>query len=108
MVPPWALLPGPGPPTLGSWVDLAGNAAIHAPAGTCTPRATPAFTPRYARVARLLLTDTARWWRQQARSVAADLSPGTVSKVGHRLDEDALLAPSPHRTQSACAPPGVP
>lgn len=85
-----------------AWVDLSGNAEIHAPGlhvhveGQPNRYASPGrpshpFTPRYARVPRLLLTDAARWWRQHELATAADLPAGTVSKVVRRLDEDDLL-----------------
>lgn len=85
-----------------AWVDLSGNAAIHAPGfhvhvqGQPNRYASPgrpshAFTPRYARVPRLLLTDPARWWRQHELATEANLPAGTVSKVVRRLDEDDLI-----------------
>lgn len=85
-----------------AWVDLSGNAEIHAPGlhvhveGHPNRYASPgrpshAFTPRYARVPRLLLIDAARWWRQHELATEAGLPAGTVSKVVRRLDEDDLL-----------------
>ena len=85
-----------------AWVDLSGNAEIHAPGlhvhveGLPNRYASPgrpshAFTPRYSRVPRLLLIDAARWWRQHELATEAGLPAGTVSKVVRRLDEDDLL-----------------
>ena len=85
-----------------AWVDLSGNAEIHAPGlhihveGHPNRYASPgrpshAFTPRYSRVPRLLLIDASRWWRQHELATEAELPAGTVSKVVRRLDEDDLL-----------------
>ena len=85
-----------------SWADLSGNAEIHAPGlhvhveghpnrYATAGRPSHAFTPRYSRLTRVLLTDADRWWRQRDLAEAADLSPGTVSKVVRRLAEDDLL-----------------
>jgi hypothetical protein len=85
-----------------SWVDLSGNAVVHAgglhvhveglPNGFASPgRPSHPFTPRSSRVPRLLLIDAARWWRQHELATAAGLPPGTVSKVVQRLEADALL-----------------
>lgn len=85
-----------------SWGDLSGNADIHAPGlhvhveghpnrYATAGRPSHAFTPRYSRVSRALLTEADRWWRQHELAEATDLSPGTVSKVVHRLAEDDLL-----------------
>lgn len=89
-----------------AWADLSGNAEIHAPGlhihveGQPNRYASPgrpshAFTPRYSRVARVLLIDAARWWRQHELATEADLPAGTVSKVVRRLDEDDLLERDP-------------
>lgn len=85
-----------------SWVDLSGNAELHAknihvhvegqPNRATRPgRPSHAFTPRYARVPRLLLIDATRWWRQRELAAEAGLPPGTVSKVVQRLEADDLL-----------------
>jgi hypothetical protein len=85
-----------------SWADLSGNADIHArglhvhvdghPNRYATAgRPSHAFSARYARVSRVLLVDTERWWRQTELAAEAGLPQGTVSKVVHRLSEDDLL-----------------
>jgi hypothetical protein len=85
-----------------SWADLSGNAEIHAPGlhvhseghpnrYTTAGRPYHAFSPRYARVSRVLLVDTQRWWRQVELAAEAGLPQGTVSKVVRRLAEDDLI-----------------
>ncbi len=49
------------------------------------------FAPKSSRVARTLLLDTARWWRQKDLSEHTDLDPGRVSRVVRRLEDEQLL-----------------
>ena len=86
-----------------SWVDLSGNADIRAPGirvlieGRPNLFATPgrpstAFSPKGSRIARVLLADPDRAWRQVALAGGTGLSAGYVSKVVGRLLDDGLLA----------------
>lgn len=54
-------------------------------------RPSTAFASRSSRVARVLLLDPIRWWRQVDVVRVTRLTSGTVSKVVSRLDEDDLL-----------------
>ena len=85
-----------------SWADLSGNADIHAPGlhihvgghpnrFATAGRPSHAFSPRYARVSRVLLVDPDRWWRQVELATEAELTQGAVSKVVRRLAEDDLV-----------------
>lgn len=84
------------------YVDLCGNARIEAPGlrihVTGKPnqfvrrgRPSSVFAPKSARVARLLLLDPMRWWRQAELAESADLGPGYVSRICKRLEEDSLV-----------------
>lgn len=85
-----------------SWADLSGNADIRAPnlrvfvegnANRYAQSGRPAspFAPKYARVSRVLLTDTDRWWRQRDLCMENVLSDATVSRaVGHLESADLL------------------
>lgn len=54
-------------------------------------RPTSAFAPRSSRIARALLIDPVRWWRQAELAKTTELPSGTVSKIVSRLDQDDLL-----------------
>jgi hypothetical protein len=85
-----------------SWMDLSGNASITAEGlrvfVSGRPNAFPAvgrpsspFAPRSARIARTLLLDPGRWWRQKDLAVATDLDDGQVSRVVRRLRDERML-----------------
>jgi hypothetical protein len=85
-----------------NWLDLSGNAHIRAEqfyisregrpnAFPARGRPASAFAPRSARVARVLLVEPSRWWRQKDLAVEARLDDGRISKIVRRLDEDRLL-----------------
>lgn len=85
-----------------NWLDLSGNAHIRAEqlfisregrpnAFPARGRPASAFAPRSSRVARVLLVEPARWWRQKDLAVETGLDDGRISKVVRRLDEDRLL-----------------
>lgn len=86
-----------------SWIDLSGNAHVRADdlyiwvdgrpnQFTAPGRPSSPFAPKSSRVARVLLLDPHRWWRQKDLAEATDLDRGRVSRVVRRLDEDELLA----------------
>lgn len=85
-----------------NWIDLSGNASIRAenlvvwvqghPNQFRSPgRPSSPFAPRSARVARALLLDPVRWWRQKDLAAATGLDDGSVSRVVRRLDDEMLL-----------------
>ena len=85
-----------------SWMDLSGNARIIAPGlriviegkpNAFPSRGRPAtvFAPRSARVARHLLLDPARRWKQLELAQGTGLDDGSVSRIVRRLVEDRLL-----------------
>lgn len=85
-----------------NWIDLSGNAYIRAEqlyvscegrpnAFPARGRPASAFAPVSARVARQMLIDPARWWRQKDLVVATGLDDGRISKIVRRLDDDLLL-----------------
>ncbi|HKG40153.1 MAG TPA: hypothetical protein VKB25_14280 [Conexibacter sp.] len=85
-----------------SWMDLSGNASIRASGIRVSvlgrPNAFPAigrpatpFAPRSARVARMLLLDPERWWRQRDLVGETGLDDSQVSRVVRRLDDERLL-----------------
>jgi len=85
-----------------NWLDLSGNAHIRAEhlyisregrpnAFPARGRPASAFAPRSARVARVLLAEPARWWRQKDLVPECQLDDGRISKIVRRLDEDRLL-----------------
>lgn len=82
-------------------LDLSGNAHIRAEqlyvsregrpnAFPARGRPASAFAPRSARVARALLAEPRRWWRQKDLAAATGLDDG-VSKIVRRLEEDHLI-----------------
>lgn len=85
-----------------SWLDLSGNADIRGPGvrilveGKPNRFASPgrpstAFSPKAARISRVMLVEPERWWRQADLVEATGLSRGYVSKVVGRMSEDELL-----------------
>lgn len=85
------------------WIDLSGNASIRAKgllvAASGRPNAyrtagrpSSPFAPRSSRIARTLLLDPARWWRQKDLAIATELDDGQVSRVVRRLRDERLLA----------------
>ena len=86
-----------------NWLDLSGNASIrgenlyvsvqgHSNRLATRGRPASAFAPKSSRVARALLLDPERWWRQKELREHTDLDAGRVSRVVRRLDDDDLLA----------------
>jgi DNA-binding Lrp family transcriptional regulator len=86
-----------------NWIDLSGNAyirdhdlyvSVQGRPNRFPARGRPssAFAPKSSRVARALLLDPARWWRQKDLSEQTDLDPSRVSRVVRRLEDDDLLA----------------
>lgn len=93
-----------------NWIDLSGNAHVRADqlfiSREGRPNAFPvrgrpasAFAPVSARVARVLLNDPARWWRQRDLAVATGLDDGRVSKIVRRLSDDHLLERRGHEVR---------
>ena len=85
-----------------NWMDLSGNARIRddnlfiSVEGRPTQFATRGrpsspFAPKSSRVARCLLLDPSRWWRQNELAETTRLDDGHVSRIVRRLDSDALL-----------------
>lgn len=85
-----------------NWVDLSGNAwirdgelyvRVEGRPNQFPSRGRPAspFAPKSARIARLLLIDPWRWWRQKDLAHETGLDDGHVSRVVRRLDDDNLL-----------------
>lgn len=85
-----------------NWMDLSGNASIRAEnlrvwvqgrpsAYRSRGRPSSPFAPKSARVARVLLLDASRWWRQKDVVEETGLDNGTVSRVVRRLEEELLL-----------------
>ena len=89
-----------------SWIDLSGNAHLHAHRsglrvavhvegkpdafrGPGRPR--NAFAPKAARVVRLLLADPTRHLTQSEIAESADLGPGYVSRIVRYLEGERLL-----------------
>jgi hypothetical protein len=86
-----------------NWLDLSGNAHIrdeglyvhvqgHPNAFPSRGRPSSPFAPKSSRVARVLLTDPTRWWRQKELVAATHLDDGRISRVVRRLDDERLLA----------------
>lgn len=85
-----------------NWMDLSGNASIRAAnllvlvqgrpsAYRSRGRPSSPFAPKSARVARVLLLDPSRWWRQKDLAEETGLDNGTVSRVVRRLGDELLL-----------------
>lgn len=85
-----------------NWVDLSGNAhmrdsglivSVRGLPNRFAARGRPAspFAPKSSRIARALLLDPSRWWRQKELAEHTDLDPGRVSRVVRSLGDDELL-----------------
>lgn len=85
-----------------NWIDLSGNAHlrdeqlhiwVQGRPNAFAKRGRPAsaFAPKSSRIARALLLDPNRWWRQKELSEHTGLDAGRVSRVVGRLADDALL-----------------
>jgi hypothetical protein len=85
-----------------SWFDLSGNAHIVAPGLRVLIEGKPnkflrrgrpssAFAPKSARVARRLLIEPGRPFRQQELSRETGLDDGFTSRIVRRLEEDGLI-----------------
>lgn len=85
-----------------NWLDLSGNAHIraedlhvwvHGRPNELRSRGRPSspFAPKSARVARILLLEPSRWWRQRDLVDVTGLDDGSVSRVVRRLDDELLL-----------------
>ncbi len=85
-----------------NWVDLSGNGAINeeglriwvwgrANELGAVGRPSSPFAPKSARVARWLLLEPERWWRQKDLAQATGLDDGNVSRVVRRLGDEELL-----------------
>lgn len=84
-----------------SWVDLSGNAHLHADNLLIHVEGRPnrfkkkgrpssAFAPKSARVTRILLTDPNRWWAQADLVRESGLGRGFVSRIVRRLAAEEL------------------
>jgi hypothetical protein len=85
-----------------NWLDLSGNAHIrdddlyiwvHGRPNQFVARGRPSspFAPKSSRIARTLLLDPERWWRQKELAATTDLDDGHVSRIVHRLSDERLL-----------------
>ncbi len=85
-----------------SWFDLSGNAHIVAPGLRIIIEGKPnkfvrrgrpssAFAPKSARIARHLLIESQRYFRQQELAKETGLDDGYTSRIVGRLDQDGLL-----------------
>jgi hypothetical protein len=85
-----------------SWFDLSGNANIVAPGLRILIEGRPnkfgrrgrpssAFASKSARIARRLLIEPGRWFRQQELALETGLDPGFTSKIARRLEQDRLV-----------------
>lgn len=90
-----------------SWFDLSGNAHIVAPGlrilidgkpNQFVRRGRPgtAFAPKSSRIARRLLIDPQKPWRQQDLAHAAGLDDGFTSRIIQRLEHDRLVERTPN------------
>jgi hypothetical protein len=86
-----------------NWLDLSGNAHIRDEglfvrvqgrpnAFPSRGRPSSPFAPKSSRVARALLIDPARWWRQKDLVSATHLDDGRISRIVRRLGDEQLLA----------------
>jgi Transcriptional regulator, AbiEi antitoxin, Type IV TA system len=98
-----------------SWFDLSGNAHIVAPglriliAGKPNKflrpgRPSSVFAPKSARIARRLLIEPERRFRQQELARVTGLDDGFTSRIVRRLEEDALIARAEDGTVSVKNP----
>jgi hypothetical protein len=88
------------------FVDLSGNADINAPGlrvrvsgkpNLFVQRGRPSsvFAPKSSRLARVMLQDPKRSWRQAELAAESQLGPGYVSRICKRLEEDRLIERTP-------------
>lgn len=92
-----------------SWLDLSGNALIHAPGLYVNVAGNPnkfahrgrprnLFSPKASRIPRLLLLDPLKVWSHQDLVEKTSLSKGYVSKVRQRLYDANLIKLNNDRT----------
>lgn len=85
-----------------NWIDLSGNARIRdgelyvwveGRPNQFPSRGRPssAFAPKSARIARVLLLEPRRWWRQKDLAIRSALDDGHLSRVVRRLGDEGLL-----------------
>jgi len=85
-----------------NYVDLSGNADINAPGlrihvagkpNLFVQRGRPSsvFAPKSSRLARILLAEPKRWWRQAELASQVGLGAGYVSRICGRMEEDRLV-----------------
>lgn len=85
-----------------NWIDLSGNARIRVDDANIRMEGRPnryrsvgrpssPFAPKSARVARELLIEPDRWWRQKDLVGTTGIDDGNVSRIVRRLDEELLL-----------------
>lgn len=85
-----------------NWLDLSGNSRlrdrdlyvrVEGRPDQFPQRGRPAtpFAPKSARIARALLLDPWRWWRQKDLAEETGLDDGHLSRIVRRLDDDGLL-----------------
>lgn len=85
-----------------NWLDLSGNARlrdhglyvrVEGRPNQFPQRGRPSspFAPKSARIARALLLDPWRWWRQKDLAEETGLDDGHLSRIVRRLDDDELL-----------------
>jgi len=86
-----------------NWIDLSGNAQLRCDQLYISVQGRPnqfasvgrpasPFAPKSSRVARTLLLEPDRWWRQKDLAERTDLDPGRISRVVRALDEHDLLS----------------
>jgi hypothetical protein len=94
-----------------NWLDLSGNAHIRHHDLYVSVQGRPnqfrsagrpssPFAPKSARVARALLLDPRRWWRQKQLVEVTGLDDGNVSRIVRRLDEEFLLERRDHELRA--------
>lgn len=85
-----------------NWIDLSGNAWVRGVDLAIKVEGRPnrfprrgrpssAFAPKSARVARVLLSEPDRWWRQRDLVEVTGLDDGHMSRVIRKLGDDDLL-----------------
>lgn len=85
-----------------NWLDLSGNAAIRDGDLYISVRGRPnqfaargrpssPFAPKSSRIARAMLLEPKRWWRQKELSAQTHLDNGHVSRIVRRLADEHLL-----------------
>ncbi len=85
-----------------NWIDLSGNTHIRSGdlhllvqgrPDELPRRGRPSspFAPKSARVTRVLLLDTERWWLQKDLVMTTGIDDGNMSRIVRRLDEEFLI-----------------